>query len=374
MRRLSQIGFYSVVIAMLLPLFWSCNRFEYGFDESAANMKDPNQSELSFVFPETAVVPEHVAVLMSRKVNSLNYQWTIDSLGQVVQDDQTLAASQMIYNGEYYLIAFNKYSDFYTITDYSEFEDGTIRMKDLYAIVPSMSSEELELDDDLLNLNPYSGYVAHTDEPLLHFVDRSLLFPYSSGIVSLDLTDLTREYTLTLMLEAEKSVTIKRIAAIMSGVPTQVQLMSGLVSRKETSKVVFDFYAADGSKAQDGQEMVSCRYEGKIRSLGIFPASDAAMTTGPGILQVFLTTSVDDGPDEVERTFYAGINIKKAIEEAAVMIQSEDRSGYWAVPQNGLKAIEVDAVLKVMKNHIEAGEAEGTEVWFENDAEISPEL
>ena len=374
MRRLSQIGFYSVVIAMLLPLFWSCNRFEYGFDESAANMKDPNQSELSFVFPETAVVPEHVAVLMSRKVNSLNYQWTIDSLGQVVQDDQTLAASQMIYNGEYYLIAFNKYSDFYTITDYSEFEDGTIRMKDLYAIVPSMSSEELELDDDLLNLNPYSGYVAHTDEPLLHFVDRSLLFPYSSGIVSLDLTDLTREYTLTLMVEAEKSVTIKRIAAIMSGVPTHVQLMSGLVSRKETSKVVFDFYAVDGSKAQDGLDMVSCRYEGKIRSLGIFPASDAGMTTGPGILQVFLTTSVDDGPDEVERTFYAGINIKKAIEEAAVMIQSEDRSGYWAVPQNGLKAIEVDAVLKVMKNHIEAGEAEGTEVWFENDAEISPEL
>ena len=247
-------------------------------------------------------------------------------------------------------------------------------MKDLYAIVPSMSSEELELDDDLLNLNPYSGYVAHTDEPLLHFVDRSLLFPYSSGIVSLDLTDLTREYTLTLMLEAEKSVTIKRIAAIMSGVPTQVQLMSGLVSRKETSKVVFDFYAVDGSKAQDGLDMVSCRYEGKIRSLGIFPASDAGMTTGPGILQVFLTTSVDDGPDEVERTFYAGINIKKAIEEAAVMIQSEDRSGYWAVPQNGLKAIEVDAVLKVMKNHIEAGEAEGTEVWFENDAEISPEL
>ena len=363
-----------MVIAMLLPLFWSCNRFEYGFDESAANMKDPNQSELSFVFPETAVVPEHVAVLMSRKVNSLNYQWTIDSLGQVVQDDQTLAASQMINNGEYYLIAFNKCSDFYTITDYSEFEDGTIRMKDLYAIVPSMSSEELELDDDLLNLNPYSGYVAHTDEPLLHFVDRSLLFPYSSGIVSLDLTDLTREYTLTLMVEAEKSVTIKRIAAIMSGVPTHVQLMSGLVSRKETSKVVFDFYAVDGSKAQDGLDMVSCRYEGKIRSLGIFPASDAGMTTGPGILQVFLTTSVDDGPDEVERTFYAGINIKKAIEEAAVMIQSEDRSGYWAVPQNGLKAIEVDAVLKVMKNHIEAGEAEGTEVWFENDAEISPEL
>ena len=88
-----------MLIAMLLPLFWSCNRFEYGFDESAANMKDPNLSELSFVFPETAVVPEHVAVLMSRKVNSLNYQWTIDSLGQVVQDDQTLAASQMIYNG-----------------------------------------------------------------------------------------------------------------------------------------------------------------------------------------------------------------------------------------------------------------------------------
>ena len=369
-----------MVIAMLLPLFCACNCFEYGFDESAANMKDPNQSELSFVFPETAVVPEHVAVLMSRKVNSLNYQWTIDSLGQVVQDDQTLAASQMIYNGEYYLIAFNKYSDFYTITDYSEFEDGTIRMKDLYAVVPSMSSDDLELDDYLLNLNPYSGYVAHTDEPLLHFVDRSLLFPYSSGIVSLDLTDLTREYTLTLMVEAEKSVTIKRIAAIVSGIPTQVQLMSGLVSRNETSKVIFDFlqndefHAADGSKAQDGQEMVSCRYEGKIRSLGIFPASAAAMTTGPGILQVFLTTSVEDGPDEVERTFYAGINIKKAIEEAAVMIQSEDRSGYWAVPQNGLKAIEVDAVLKVMKNHIEAGEAEGTEVWFENDAEISPEL
>lgn len=369
-----------MVTAVLLPLFGACNRFEYGFDESAVNMKDPNQSELSFVFPETAVVPEHVAVLMSRKVNSLNYQWTIDSQGQVVQDDQTLAASQMIYNGEYYLIAFNKYSDFYTITDYSEFEDGAIRMKDLYAVVPSISSDELELDDDLLNLNPYSGYVAHTDEPLLHFVHRSLLFPYSSGIVNLDLTDLTREYTVILTVEAEKSVTIKRITAIMSGVPTQVQLMSGLVSRKETSKVVFDFlrnddlHVADGAKTHDGSEMMSSRYEGKIKSFGLFPALDAGMTTGPGILQVFLTTSVEDGPDEVERTFYAGINIKKAIDDAAVMILSEDQSGYWAVPQNGLEDIRVDAVLKVLKNHIEAGEAEGTEVWFENDAEISPEL
>ena len=372
MRRPLHIGCFRMVMAVLLPLFFACNTFEYGFDESEVNKKDRNKSELSFEFPDATMVPEQVTVLMSRKVNNLNYNWTLDPSGLVVKDDQTSVASQIIPNGDYYLIAFNKYSDFYSITDYSDFEDGSVRMKDLYAKVPSMTAEDYGLGEELLDLNQYSGYIAHADESLPHFVERSLLLPYSAGVVTLALEDLTREYTFILSVEAERSVTIRKIIAVLSGIPAQVQLMSGFVSRNETSKVAFEFKQKE--RKHGAQGMVGYEYEGKVRSFGLFSSRDTDMTTGPGIMQIFLTTSVDGDTDEVERTFYAGINMKGTIDETVMMIPSEDKSGYRAVSQSDIGPIRVNAVLKVMKSHIEAEETDGTVVWFENDAEISPEV
>ena len=375
MRRL-HIECVLLTMVMLLSVFSACNSFEYGFDESKANAPNPNLSVLAFkmdwgntdVPTSTGKLPDTMTMLMSRKVHSLNYLWYLNSDTEFIINDTTVQASQIIGNGDYYLVAFNDYGNIYELTDYSRFEEtGTLALKDLYATLPSVSADDVSSQGDIMDFNPYSGYVKHAEKPLYHFISKSLQFPNTLSKVKLSPTDLAREFTVRISVETEDMVSITRVAAVLSGVPSRVQLMTGFVSRNETAKVVFELQ----KKSSYGK---TAFYEGKVKALGLFASQDQALITGPGILQVSLYASINEDGAVTERVFYAGINLKKEIDAARLMVQSEDKTGYWAIPQSDIKKIAVTPVLKVRKSQIESGEGDGYEVWFENEAEIKPDL
>ena len=372
MMRVSHMRIVLLAMVMLLPLLVACNTFEYGFDETQAEMSNPNMSNLTFRFDWDNVgsdlMPEEMTVLMSRKVNSLNYIWTLDGQGRFITDGQEVPVNQVIGNGEYYLVAFCNQSSLYQITDYRRFEEpGQVAMRDLYATVLPVSTEDVSGSGEVLDFNMYSGYVAHTEDPLYHYIDKGLKFPHTSAAVSLEPTTLTREFTLSLAVETEPEVSIDRVVAVLSGVPQRVQLMSGFVSRNETAKVVFDM-------ERDAVYGKRIAYEGKFKSLGLFSSQDETLITGPGVLQVSLYASVHkDGIDE-ERLLYAVINLKDTIDDAGIMCQSEDKTGYWVVPQDEIETLYVEPVLRVRKSQVESGESSGYDIWVESDAEIKPEL
>ena len=376
MMRRAYMRCVLLAVVMLLSVFSACNTFEYGFDESKANVTNPNQSVLEFKMDwsdadmsgSAGQAPENMTVLMSRKVHSINYLWTLNDDTEFVINDTTFQDSQIIANGDYYLVAFNDYGKIYDLTDYSRFEEtGVLALKDLYATLPSVSAEEVFAQGMIMDFNPYSGYVRQADQSLYHFVNKSLQFPNTQTKVKLSPSDLAREFSVRLSVETEAAVSITRVAGILSGVPSRVQLMTGFVSRNETAKVVFELQ----KKSSYGNTSF---YEGKVKALGLFASQDESLITGPGILQVSLHASINEAGIITERVFYAGINLKKEIDAAQLMIQSEDKTGYWVIPQNEIKKIIVNPVLKVRKSQIESGEEEGYEVWFDNEVEIKPEL
>ena len=363
---------FVLVTALSLGLFPSCNKFEYGYDESESDMVNPNESKIEFDFVWDRVDvedrPEDMTVLMSRKVHSLNYCYRLGAGGEVIAEvpDSSADKTLSVANGEYYLMAFSDGEGFYSITDYSSFCEGNaLTMKEIYADVPSISEEDIFSDKNIVDFNSYSGYVVPADKPLFLYLNKNLFFPQSAGHIALNPVDLTRLFTFSLQLETEAGVSVDRVVAVLSGVPHRVQLMSGLVSRVTTSKVAFDMYLKEDSGGV---------YEGQVRTFGLLSSQDKTMVVGPGILQVSVFARVHDGAETISRVFYAGINLKRQIDSAGIMIPSEDNTGYIAAPQGNIKPFRIAPVLKVMRSHIEAEEGNGSEVWFENDAEINPEV
>ena len=143
--------------------------------------------------------------------------------------------------------------------------------------------------------------------------------------------------------------------------------MSGLVLKSSTAKVAFDMNRI-------GKDGVYDIYEGTVSLLGLFAPEDRAYVTGPGILQASVSASASESGKENQRVFHAGMNMKRILEAADVMVESDDRTGYKMKPQSSLKTIEIGTALKVLKNQILSSDTEGLYEWFENDVEIMPEV
>ena len=115
----------------------------------------------------------------------------------------------------------------------------------------------------------------------------------------------------------EEGVKIDRLVGAFSGIPSEVQLMTGYVSEKYTSKVPFEFTSEDGKN-----------FEGTLHIFGLFPPANESQIAGPGILTLSIQASAEEDGTKHSTIFYNNVNMKKEIEAAEIMILTEDRSAY----------------------------------------------
>lgn len=376
----------SVAVILLLAFTVSCNRFEYGYDENNPGATKPNESPLSFSVSwgsagvSSTSRPDQLIVLMGRKVNSLHYIWTLDSNGAFIcppiegKDDESQETEavtpeiQTIANGEYYTVAFSNTGSFYDMSEYAEFQNNpAMSMKELYITLPELNSEDVSIDKDFVDFNPYAGFCKSAEVPIYVDVVKSVIFPSSQSVIHLSPKSLTRTLTLRLKVSCEPGVVVERISTVLSGIASRVQLMSGLMSPKYTGKIAFD--VAPKNVVEE-----YTLYQGNVDIFGIFPPEDISDVAGPGILQVSVRASITENGVVSQRVFHAGVNLKRTLEEADLMVESDDKTGYTIKPQSELMVLEILPELKVMKNQIVAGETEGLDQWFENDAEIMPDV
>ncbi len=385
----------SAAAVLLLTFVVSCNKFEYGYDENNPGNTNPNESELKFsVNWDKAGVPagetpESITVLMSRKVNSLHYVWTLDGNGGFMfpelpeQSDQPSPELQAdpavptVNNGNYYTVAFSDDADFYQISSYEGFaSDIAVSMTELYANVPALTNEEFSEDKDMIDFNPYAGFIRQAESPLYLDIIKDVAFMSEPSKVVLRPKNLTRELTFQLKVVAEDGVEIEKITAVLSGVASSLQLISGLMTKANTAKVVFDMENVGKGTVELDRVQVSCdRYNGSARVWGVFAPEDRSYITGPGILQVCVVASVAEDNKVKSRIFHAGLNLKSVLEskEHNLMIHSDDKTGYTMKEQSLIRPIVVSAPLVVTKNQIKAAETEGLVNWRDNDAEIIPD-
>lgn len=380
MVKISHIRLLMSVTAMLLLTFVaSCNKFSFGYDENNPGGMKPNESYLNFslTWDKTGLssdeTPEGVTVVMSRKINTLHYVWNLDGKGnhllpEVAENETTVPT---ILNGDYYTVAFSDCGGFYEVIGSDEFaEDATSSMLNLYIRIPEIADGEMTLNKDMADFNPYAGFIHSADKPLCLDIIKDLVFP-SEAAVTLSPETVTRELTFRIAVNAGSGVTIDWISGVLSGVVDRTQLMSGLMTDAHTAKVKFDFEKC-GTEVR--KETTYDIYEGSLNVLGLFPPADSRHMTGPGILQVSVAASVSERDQVRQKVFHTGLNLKSVIENAGLMVQASDRSGYSMVPQSSIGRFDIAQGLTVMKSYILASEAEGQEQWFENEAEIMPEI
>ena len=369
----------SVTAMLLLTCVVSCNKFNFGYDENNPGGMRPNESYLNFSlsWDKTGLssdeTPEEVTVVMSRKINSLHYVWNLDGKGNhllpgVAEDEKT---TPTIFNGDYYTVAFSDCGGFYEVIGSDEFaEDASSSMLNLYIRIPEIAEDEMSMNKDMADFNPYAGFIHSADKPLCLDIIKDLVFP-SETSVTLRPETATRQLAFRIAVNAGSGVTIDRISGVLSGVADRVQLMSGLMTDTHTAKVKFDFEKCGTELRED---KVYDIYEGSLNVLGLFPPADSRHMTGPGILQISVIASVSERDQVRQRVFHTGLNLKSIIEGAGLMIQASDRSGYLMKPQGDISRFDIAQGLTVMKSYILASEAEGQEQWFENETEIMPEI
>lgn len=369
----------SVTAMLLLTCVVSCNKFSFGYDENNPGGLKPNESLLNFSlsWDKTGLssdeTPEGVTVVMSRKINSLHYVWNLDGNGNhllpgLAEDEKT---TPTIFNGDYYTVAFSDCGGFYEVIGSDEFaEDASSSMLNLYIRIPEIADEDVSLNKDMVDFNPYAGFIHSADMPLCLDIIKDLVFP-SESTVTLRPETVTRELTFRIAVNAGSGVTIDWISGVLSGVADRAQLMSGLMTDTYTAKVKFDFEKC-GTELRE--EKIYDIYEGSLNVLGLFPPADSRHMTGPGILQVSVAASVSERDEVRQKVFHTGLNLKSIIENAGLMVQASDRSGYSMKPQSDISRFDIAHGLTVMKSYILASEAEGQEQWFENETEIMPEI
>lgn len=380
MMRISHIRILmSVAVILLLTCVVSCNKFTFGYDENNPSGIKPNESYLNFSLSwdgadlSSDETPSGVTVVMSRKVNTLHYIWALDGNGKHIlpETEENDYETPTIFNGDYYTVAFSDCSGFYEVVGADKFaEDASTSMLNLYIRIPEIADENVSMDKDMTDFNPYAGFIHSAEMPLCVDIIKDVVFPSASTVV-LHPEKVTRTLTFRIAVNVEEGVTIDWISGVLSGVPDRVQLMSGMVTETHTAKVKFDF---EKCGTEQRKETVYDIYEGSLDVLGLFPPTDSRHVTGPGILQISVAASVSEREQMRQRVFHTGLNLKSIIEKTGIMIPASDRSGYSMKPQNSIERFDIAQGLHVMKSNIFSSEAEGSEQWFENDTEIMPEI
>lgn len=328
-----------VVAAVLAVVAASCGKFSYGTSD---------MDETILYSAVTTSSTEPCRVMMTRLVNSRHYVWDIDGVPHKVR------------SGEYYAVAFRA-SDQYDISSLAKFGlDPSMSMQEVYAVLPQDGTDYGKMAD----FNPYSSFISPA-EGTLEYDFKRVSVKDSSMVMVFTPVPLTQKLTFRVKVNLGEGVNVTSLRAAVSGVPSKVRIMSGMV-RNDAEIPTHRIYVPMKNEGNPGV------YEGTVEVLGLFPPVSPTHTSGPGIFQVEVKANVNEGGRRYDRVFYAGINLKKSIEDASLMEAADDRSGY-RIRRNAA-VIEVPAVLEVLSDSVVSGEGEGVEQWFENDADIEVEI
>lgn len=286
----------------------------------------------------------------------------------------------------FYSIAAVAVSDFedYIVPDVVDFKDSLdASMRDVYVTIPQLTREE-KAEHQYIDYNSMYPYIRHVSP--FYYVrpsQKTHTEVWSDTddevLVKLKPQPLTRKISVGVTLDVEEGVTIDRLVGVISGVPSQVQLMTGYVSEERTSKMPFEMTSTDGKY-----------YEGHVNAFGLFSPQADSLIVGPGILTVILHASVEENGVLHKRVRHSSVSLKKEIDAAEIMTLTEDRSAYRFSDTvntdgegNQLEVKEYNIKVQgykmvVTREKIIAGPDQGFEVWKpigdNEDPEVNPGL
>lgn len=389
---------------IVMSVLYSCTSVEYGYVDNGTGTGTLGQTQVlfSFVGPDSQDnLPQNYHILMSRIVNEVHYTYYVDNNGEQSgegdkpSDDNTsdvdsdagqetgqdevqepgageegVESGRMpvtVLDGDYYAIAFG--NNGYSITELDEFRDNNaFGMKNLYAALPAMTEEEIEeqFGESFADLNPSYTSVSCAYPLYLSIRKTTLNSGMKPAEVVFSPSDITTMLIFRLKINVDDGVEITRLVAELSGVPVKVQLMSGIVDDSSLGKTYFSMYQIDRTDNV-------LTFEGGVRALGLFSSRSSSLVSGPGILRLSVHASCDTESGPRERRFYVGINMKSVIDEAQIMLRTDDGLGYRTIIKEAV--LEIGKQLVIRKGNVVSGGDDAVEDWFvSKDNDVNTEV
>ncbi len=348
----------------------------------------PHRSELDFRFhwdeKYTDVIPDSMGVIAVRPVNILRYEMRTtsnekDNKGVMLSPLSEKQPSESpadfgtdrlwVRSGEYTFAAFG--CDMGSLDNSMQIvnADGDpttlgSSLSPLYFSYMHYPIDDPRVTDSYgswREFNAYSDYISSKGTPVFFAKTEHINIPVekdSVGIITVDFTPqpLTQSVAFVFHIEKSQDVVVDSLTAEISGVPSTIELTTGLIKAQKTHKMLFRPTYKPLATLADSAAVTSLTCSDTINVTGIVKAYNADMLTGPGILILATYVHVDEY-DEAKGTtqrkakvFYASINLYNTLKENKLLDWDEEKDGYLQTVQNAV--IEVKNKLIIEKDKI----------------------
>lgn len=278
-------------------------------------------------------------------------------------------------SGEYKFIAVQADHETYDLSDVEscmQLLEEAGRVQDKYVSYTLFNKEQItEFPNDWEDHNSYSQFIQPDVKPF--FFDTISIVKIENGINDIKFTPkpITQNIDVIFNIKKDLSIipfTIDAVYAELGGIPVSFSIANHFIKTEKTAKLLFpmSLTSGGGSAIKDSGQNTFLRCFGNIDVPTVINSRDAKTATGPGILQVILYTTGNDGGVEKKRRMQGKINLYHTIAKANLTRWAEDCVH---VVRNGEHAqIIIDVDLEVNAQGIINGkDGEGIDRWLNSD-------
>lgn len=390
-------------LTVMTGLFAACTEVELCYDAH------PHRSYLDFRFNWKEEYKDNHAesmkVVAVRPVNIYRYEFEVsanesDNKGRMVTpEDEAEEVRKLMLNGslsplpggigsnlwvrsgEYNFATFAWDSDKFSEEDspFRNPDSESEEQEDLgsgFSSIP-LSYREFSLDDprvkgrygDWIDYNPYAKYISSSPIPIYYAFVNHVNVPVpdgGSGKVTVDFTPELATQRITFRFDIEKTpdMIVDSLVAEISGIPSTIDLTSGLISADKTYKMLFQPKYQALTTKEDSVSATRLECSGYVDVTGIMRGYSDEMITGPGILQLGIYSHAqNDEGQTVRKIFRAGINLFHTLKDMKILEWDEEAQGYRQTCREA--EILITSVLKVDRNGVvdEGSGSTGLDDW-----------
>lgn len=273
--------------------------------------------------------PERFSVALARHVNTVHYvyDWT-----------EGLAQGNEVRCGDYYLTAFSVNDTLYSDNGSLEKFASTpgYSMRDISVPLIEMGADYAKgcYGEDWIDTNTDFPFVSDAGHLYVESFPAALPSGQRTDIV-LEPEDVTMEIIFTFYIDAEDGVDLSSVKADISGVPVMFYPMTETVTGAGLGRTAVSEVK---EVARNGRRIT---FEGRVRTLGLFPSDDSSMETGAGIFHVQIGSVIPSGAKVQDES----VNISNTIRAAKLMKVSGNGAGYSR--NTGSAKLKISTIFKV---------------------------
>lgn len=375
---------YSSLIAAAVPLLCalaSCTEVDL------CQAEHPHRSFMDFRFhwkeEYQGKRPDSMGTIAVRPVNILRYEFRITAKengnnGILLQPETERQPSSdslapigthnlWVRSGEYNFASFGwDDGELVYTTDFADAQDNAATLGS--GLTPLyLTYRHYPVDDPKVtgtfgewkDYNAYSNFISSKGMPIYYAQVDHVSVPLvkeGTGKVVVDFTPepLTQDVSFVFHIEKTADMVVDSLTAEISGVPSTMELTTGLVMAPSTYKLLFRPAYSALPSAADSISAQALRCEAVVNIPGIVRSHAEDMITGPGILQIAIYTRhvfEEEGRQRIAfKVFHAGINLYNTLKERKSLQWDEEAGGYRQASRS--ITIEIGTPLEIDKDGI----------------------